>query len=247
MINKYIEFAVYIETIHESSRSANSGSSFIFILLYALVFLGIIIIIRNFDSFKNAKMVKQLCKGKNSEQSEVIAYFLRAGCGAKIISDEQYLQMVDRKKQKYGSVKYALNKLGIDEEQVNEISPVCFEGFDYKNTYVKKTANGKWISSRYEVTWIFFSDSQVHVYSCGFDMDKENKKESTSEYFYRDVNSFSTISEEEVGQNNITVPTEKFGMYGAGINFECALTNCDNVVQSINGMRQKLREKKLRP
>ena len=155
--------------------------------------------------------------------------------------------MVDRKKQKYGSAKYALNKLGIDEEQVNEISPVCFEGFDYKNAYVKKTINGKWISSRYEVTWIFFSDSQVHVYSCGFDMDKENKKESTSEYFYKDVNSFSTISEEEVGQNNITVPTEKFGMYGAGINFECALTNCDNVVQSINGMRQKLREKKLRP
>jgi hypothetical protein len=153
MINKYIEFAVYIETIHEGSSSA--GSSFIFILLYALVFLGIIIIIRNYDSFKNAKMVKQLCNGKNSEQSEVIAYFLRAGCGAKIISDEQYLQMVDRKKQKYGSVKYALNKLGIDEAQVNEISPVCFEGFDYKNTYVKKTANGKWISSRYEVTWIF--------------------------------------------------------------------------------------------
>ena len=214
MINKYIEFAVYIETIHEGSSSASS--SFIFILLYALVFLGIIIIIRNYDSFKNAKMVKQLCNGKNSEQSEVIAYFLRAGCGAKIISDEQYLQMVDRKKQKYGSVKYALNKLGIDEAQVNEISPVCFEGFDYKNTYVKKTANGKWISSRYEVTWIFFSDSQVHVYSCGFDMDKENKKESTSEYFYKDVNSFSTISEEEVGQNNITVPTEKFGMYGAG-------------------------------
>lgn len=46
--------------------------------------------------------------------------------------------MVDRKKQKYGSVKYALNKLGIDEAQVNEISPVCFEGFDYKNTYVKR-------------------------------------------------------------------------------------------------------------
>lgn len=100
MINKYIEFAGYIETIHESSSSANPGSSFIFILLYALVFLGIIIIIiiRNSDSFKNAKMVKQLCKGKNSEQSEVIAYFLRAGCGAKIISNEQYLQMVDRKK-----------------------------------------------------------------------------------------------------------------------------------------------------
>lgn len=129
MINKYIEFAVYVETIHESSSSANSGSSFILIwLLYALVFLGIIIIIRNFDSFKNAKMVKQLCKGKNSEQSEVIAYFLRAGCGAKIISDEQYLQMVDRKKQKYGSAKYALNKLGIDEEQVNEISPVYGRG-----------------------------------------------------------------------------------------------------------------------
>ena len=245
MINKYIEFAVYIETIHEGSSSASS--SFIFILLYALVFLGIIIIIRNYDSFKNAKMVKQLCNGKNSEQSEVIAYFVEAKQKFFYISDEQYLQMVDCKKQKYGSVKYALNKLGIDEEQVNEISPVCFEGFDYKNAYVKKTINGKWISSRYEVTWIFFSDSQVHVYSCGFDMDKENKKESTSEYFYKDVNSFSTISEEEVGQNNITVPTEKFGMYGAGINFECALTNCDNVVQSINGMRQKLREKKLRP
>ena len=78
MINKYIEFAGYIETIHESSSSANPGSSFIFILLYALVFLGIIIIIiiRNSDSFKNAKMVKQLCKGKIQNSLKLLHIFL---------------------------------------------------------------------------------------------------------------------------------------------------------------------------
>ncbi len=238
---------VEVSGVLQMSQQSGSTTSSIFMLL---IYLSIIIIalafvvVRNSAPYKNKKMVKKLCNGKSQEQAKVIAYFLRVGCGAKNISDEEYIKMVDDEKRKYGSSEYALNKLGLDGDQVKEIKPVCFEGFNYEKAYVKKTINGKWVSSRYEVTWIFFSDSQVHVYSCGFDMDKDNKKESTSEYFYRDVNSFSTISEEEVGQNDITVPTEKFGMYGAGINFECALTNCDDVVQSINGMRQKLREKK---
>ena len=232
-----------VMTLHEGSASNTSSLFMLVLYLLILCFFLAFLYIRKSKTYKSAKIVKKLCIGKSQEQAKIIAYFLRVGCGAKTISDEAYINMVDNEKNKYGSSEYALNKLGLDGGQVKEVKPICFQGFAYEDAYVKKTVSGKWVSSRYEITWIFFSDSQVHVYSCRFDMDKDNKRETTSEYFYRDVNSFSTISEMEKGQNDITVPTEKFGMYGAGINFECALTD-DNAAQTINGMRQKLREKK---
>lgn len=55
----------------------------------------------------------------------------------------------------------ALSKIGLDEE-VSEISSAMFEGFVYKNAYAKQNASGKRGSSAYQVSWIFFSSTQVY-------------------------------------------------------------------------------------
>jgi hypothetical protein len=68
------------------------------------------------------------------------------------ISDEEYLDMVRRKRDSMNFKQKALDKIGLDEEEVSEISPAMFEGFVYKNAYAKQNASGKWVSSAYQVS-----------------------------------------------------------------------------------------------
>ena len=48
-----------------------------------------------------------------------------------------------------------LAKLGLDRYQVKEIPPVVFEGFVYSDAYVHQQKNRKWVSRRYQITWLF--------------------------------------------------------------------------------------------
>ena len=46
----------------------------------------------------NARAVRQLTQGKNEEQTKTIEYFCKEGCMTKTITDEEYLDMVRRKR-----------------------------------------------------------------------------------------------------------------------------------------------------
>lgn len=214
------------------------------VLVIIIIIVGAIVYYKKTAGSDNAKLVKELTRGKNQVQTDVITYFVRYGCGAKTITDQQYYNIVSNMSAQYNSMQQALNKIGLDPDEVKEIPPVYFEGFRFNNAYAKKTANGRWVSSTYEITWLFFSNSQVHVYRCRFNLDDDSKKEITDEYFYKDITSFTTISEEETTRNGERIPTETFRMRGAGIEFECSLTEMRDFETSIRGMKQKLREKK---
>lgn len=213
------------------------------IVVVFLIFLAIIYYKLTAGS-DNAKYVKQLTRGKNQMQKDVITYFVRQGCGANTITDEQYLNIVSSYKSQFNTMQRALQKIGLDQDEVNEIAPVYFEGFRFNGARAKINNSGKWVSSIYETAWIFFSDSQVHVYRCRFNLADDTKTEITNEYFYKDVTSFTTISEEETTVDGQKVPTETFAMRGAGIDFECSLTEMQDFATSVSGMKQKLREKK---
>ena len=148
----------------------------------------------------------------------------------------------------------ALNKIGLDEDQVKEIEPVHFEGYVFDDTALQKCGADKlWRSSKYQVSWIFFSDTQVYVYQYTFFMDEDGKNQRTEEYFYKDVTNFSTVSETEelptydpkkdkmVLEN---VHTNRFAITVPGDRFYCALNQNDYTEAAIQGMKAKLREKK---
>ena len=189
-------------------------------------------------------MVRELTRGKNSLQTDVITYFKREGCGAKTITDAQYYDIVASERSRYNSMQKALDKIGLDSDEVREIPPVYFEGFRGENAYTKQTASGRWVSTTYEIAWLFFSDSQVHVYRRRFNLDDDYTTEITDEYFYKDITAFTTISEEEVDKDGKRIPTTTFRMRGAGIEFECSLSEVKDFETAIRGMKQKLREKK---
>ena len=196
------------------------------------------------------KEIRDKIKGKSKEQAKVIKYFELEGCLSWTISDKEYLNLVRNKRDAMNPKQKALNKIGLDEEDVNEISPVMFEGFVYKTAkYVKQIASGKWVSSSYQVSWIFFSSSQIYIYSCTFNMDDDKTTERTDEFFYKDVTSFSTYSESSVrtiGDKTFEVNTEQFALVVPGDKLFMAMGDIQDADAIIQGMKQKLREKKMR-
>ena len=197
----------------------------------------------------NKQLMEQACRGKTDEQQKVIKYFVaQEGCMSKNITDDEYMSMVSRLRDSMDFRAKALGKIGLDEDEVNEISPAMFEGFVFKNAYAKKRANGRWVSSAYQVSWVFFSATQVYIYRHTFNMDEDKKSESTDEFFYRDVTSFSTSSETEtahgLGNQKFEVETNKFCMVVPGDKLYVSMDGVTDSESIIQAMKHKLREKK---
>jgi len=153
----------------------------------------------------------------------------------------------------------AMEKIGLDESQVNEISPIHFEDylFDEKKALARYGKDGIWRSSAYQISWIFFSATQVYLYQYTFNMDEDGKKEQTQEFFYKDITNFTTTSDsvekEVVSKVSCTgsatyvrsnVDTNRFMLSAMGDKLYCAMQQNDYTEKSIQGMKAKLREKK---
>lgn len=204
---------------------------------------------------------------RNAEQQRVIKYFKPAGgCigwimnKMKGMTDDDYKELVAKKLQSIDFKQKALAKLGLDESQVQEIEPIHFEGY-----YFDKCFSSKWIkkdrgyvSSAYEITWIFFGDHQIYIYQYILNLDRDEKKERTEEYFYKDITNFSTTTEtveQEVlwevggclkGDTYLVknVDFNRFQISVMGDKFYCNMENNDYTESAVQGMKAKLREKK---
>jgi uncharacterized membrane protein len=99
----------------------------------------------------------------------------------------------------------ALNKLGLDEDQIKVAEPVVVSGFNYPedsmDVLFRVGKDGVWRSSEYEVTVFFFSEQQVHCFERKFSLIKDESFDSSDEYFYRDIVSVSTAQ----GKSKVTV------------------------------------------
>lgn len=229
--------------------------------------------IEYWDRYGNKMSADGLMAGRNPEEQIAIKYFQYVndgGCmGAKYISDEEYLtiqnnavgSLEDRKTQ-------ALNKLGVDIDQVSEIEPVGFQGYAFltdeigsmEKNYVRFSGDGNLITATKELTWLFFGDEQLFVYKCRVDMcDSQLRSETTIDYFYKDITAFSTESsshrektatlESGCGKNEYvysdqTIQAEKFRIVVPGEVFSCAMSSEDDNNTKISAMKQKLRDKK---
>lgn len=164
------------------------------------------------------------------------------------VKDATYDQMLRENLDAMDTRKLALNKIGLDEDQLKEIPPIFFHGYNYGDNAMRRLGkDGRLRSSKYDTTWIFFSDTQVYMYKHVLDMASSDKKERTEEYFYRDITNFSTLSETVkvgVGKSARSVETHTFAVIVPGDRFECSISNVPDADRSIGAMKQKLREKK---
>lgn len=219
------------------------------------------------DKQGNTVTLDELLKGKNPEQIKAIKFFfgipIKEGCFKKeYLKGEAYLQLVKEKRNKVDLKERALQKLGIDEDQVREIAPVCFEGFRDEHSKIRPYAGfvGETVvSSMYEVTWLFFGDDQVYVYNHAFDTTDDSVVDATQEYFYKDITAFATSSDSiqkkiwvvkkdgcstaSVSETR-TVNSELFRIVVPGEVFQCAYRDEGDSAKMISAMKQKLRDKK---
>ena len=202
------------------------------------------------SNYNDSEWAKNLMVGKNEAQKAVIRYFCNEPgfLSKKPISDEEYDEMVEIVLNSNDFKKMGLEKIGLDEDELKEIEPVHFGGYLFdKNVLSKQGDDGKWRSSKYQVSWLFFSVNQVFLYQYTFNMDEDGKKESTEEYFYKDITSFSASSdtvETNVYGDFVSIDSNRFTITVPGDKLYCSLEQSDYTEQAIQGMRSLLRDKK---
>jgi hypothetical protein len=218
-------------------------------------FILIVIIVVAILWLKANMAVMQLCKGKTEDQKKVIKYRYGGLLVFGKMTDAEYDQHVQSVMQKMNIRQKALDKIGLDEDQLREIDPVCLEGYSSKDAFVGKDDILR--STTYEMAWLFFSDTQVYMYRCSIDMTSDNKKENTEEYFYKDITNFSTSAETieafrvkngcfgaKATEEKVNREFSDFGLIVPGDKFRCSTSNSKDIDRSVNAMKQKLREKK---
>lgn len=139
----------------------------------------------------------------------------------------------------------ALNKLGIDEHEVKEMSPIPFDGYVYQGAaHAKKGDDGLWRTNRYEVVILFFSKHEVHCYTYCFDTTSPKRTEATDTCFYKDIVSVST-GFDTVHAFGRDIDYEYLELTTAGgTTLSLSLHDIDDAQRSINAIRALLRTKK---
>ena len=225
----------------------------------ALIIIAIVVfcIYYKKNSYNDSEWVEKKIIGKDEAQKAAIRYFCNEpGClSKKPISDREYDEMVELVLSNFDFRRMGLEKIGMDEEELKEIEPVHFGGYQFdKTSLCKRGSDGKWRSSKYQISWLFFSVEQVFLYQYTFNMDEDNKKEGTEEYFYKDITNFSTSSgsaietfiyNDKTGKEEaIVVDSNRFAITVPGDKFYCSLELSDYTDQAIRGMQSLLRDKK---
>jgi hypothetical protein len=220
------------------------------------------------DKQGNSVTQVELFKGKTPDQVKALKFLLsipnEKGCFSNTYLTEAAYDSIRLAKRGRGDLKdKALEKLGIDETQVQEIEPICFEGYRYEYSKLQpyiRAVEAVNYSSMYEVTWLFFGDEQVYLYKYSFDTTDETRADMTLEYFYKDITAFSTTSDnvqkkvwtiKKSGCSGTTRQSESrnfneelFRIVVPGEVFTCAYSQRDDAAGKVAAMKQKLREKK---
>ncbi len=202
---------------------------------------------------------------RNKEQQRIFEYLTEEphGCFKRWMTDEEFVKLIDAKLEALKLKDKALSKIGLDIEEVNEIAPVNFVDFVLEDAYVKKTEFGDYVSNYIQSTWLFFSSTQVYLYTYTLWLDRDKKKEDTLEYFYKDITAMSTSSKESrtksvlsykkggcLGGKKVSlanteiIETTKFQLTVPGDKLWISMKGSEQNEACVQAMKQKLREKK---
>lgn len=198
----------------------------------------------------------QLKRGKSAEQKLAIDYLIpKSGIIGMLTNkkDEEYDAVLKNLIDSFGSYKRAIDKIGLDEDELKEIPPVTLYGYeDEKAQLARIGKDGVFRSNLYSITHLFFSSTQVNMYQVILDTISNTKKERTEEYFYKDITNFSTSTDSTEVMNykgcsgtpvKTMVETQRFSLIVPGDKFTCGTYG--DIEQQVKAMKNKLREKKM--
>lgn len=186
-----------------------------------------------------------------------LVYFLYFGKPSDVEIDAQASAMLSDIK------KRAFPKLGIEEEEVALANPIEFWGYEFGDA-LKDDANreawniqgkdGIWRSCEVFVGGFYFSEDVVHYYWRIASLVSDAVKEGTEEYFYKDIVSVKTESEDKEFKD----PKKHRVVAGKRVRYEtfilrnsggestvCSVNNSAEAEAAVNAFRALLKQKKL--
>lgn len=197
---------------------------------------------------------RQLMKMASASQKKAIKYFVPdGGCIGLFtkVKDETYDELVQELIDGSNSYQKALDKIGLDEDELKEIPPVTLYGYE-DSSFTKVTEDGYYRTDKISITHLFFSSTQVYMYQMILNTTSNDKKERTEEYFYKDVTNFSTSSDTTESfrfkgcafgkPERVSVEIQRFSLIVPGDKFTCSTRG--DIESQVKAMKNKLREKK---
>lgn len=203
-----------------------------------------------------------LKRGKTKEQKKAIEFLfnLSGGCLNKSPSFhnmQEYIAHVQGMCQNLNVQAKAMQKIGLDPSQIQEIPPITFSSFIYDDDCLVRVDDNIAVSSQYSITCIFFSAEQMFTYKYIFDTTSDNTWEFTKDFFYTDITCFSTLHRV---REKITADADgclKVGGYTKhlfmddileiivpGTTYSFSMRSNPTLEQSIQAAKAMLREKK---
>jgi hypothetical protein len=193
----------------------------------------------------------------------------RKGCFQKkfkYISDAEYDSMVKAIVQRLDPENRGLQKIGLDKSQIEKT--ITFGNYVYvsifnefmddkwkeylggDNYYCKFGDDGKFRSSIYEVTYLFFTREEIVAYQLILSSDWEKHDEKTYEYHYKDITALKTetLQKDEIkdGVKVYQTVQNEFIISVPGDSFSVSLSNNPTAEEenTIQAMKALLRERK---
>ena len=167
----------------------------------------------------------------------------------KLLSHDEYEGLVAKKIEEMNVVQLGLNRLGLDESQVEEVKPIILKDRALIDTslHVFDSEKGVIHSSTQHVTLLYFTNEELFVYKIEFDMCCNKQQEWTSEFFYEDICDITTNIDKnilELGSEKLEYSTVSFNVIASNSSIGFSVDGDNPNVSSINGMKQKIRDRK---
>lgn len=182
----------------------------------------------------------------------------------KTMSLREYEQLLARKIEMLNPYLRSLKILGLDESQIEEIKPVRLSGYldefissdsssyDQNITltsYIKDKEKNieKWVSSSNYISYWFFTDTQILVYSIQFDMVASIVDEITHEVFYEDICDIGVLVENCTSLDGSETILEKqyvIKLTTPNSTISFSVDADEHTLAVLQGLKQKIRENK---
>ena len=167
----------------------------------------------------------------------------------KLMTDAEYEALVAKKIEDMNIADLGLERLGLDRDQVKEINPIVItDKVIKKHSFTVRNKDDKSVhSSTQHVTYLYFTDEQLFVYKIQFDMCCNVQEEWASEFFYKDicdVSSYTSRNIIKLDDFQFEYSTISFNIIASNSQIGFDLAGDSDRVASIQGMKQKIREKK---
>ena len=156
----------------------------------------------------------------------------------------------------------ALNKLGLEEEEVSIATPIEVWGYSFGKSQLGDKVNqslldvegkdGYWRSPEVVLSAFYFSENTVHYYRWVASLVSDSFHENTDEIYYKDIVSVKMASEQspvydKAGQE-IPGKVAHFDSFAirnmGGESISCTVRDSNEAERAVNGMRALLKQKK---